>query len=467
MATSFFEDLSKSFLYKVLGLLASFSVQVIITRYLGIENYGVWNQALSWMQIFLVISLMGNQKQLLRDASSNISQAFGKYFQTVLQVVVTFILCYGAYFLGGVRLGYIDNNNFQIITWLVLIYGVFTVVNKLSTSMLQAVQKNYLTIIINLLTIPVINVLLIAVLLYSIGNNVYVLISFPIASLGAALIFFYYINKFFDKSSDTFAFSSSWNIHFWFNDIAKTLLPYVNIVIISFFLMDSDVGGYSAAYKFSTLLMVFTTIFMSFSPIIVRLVEENKKDKLEQSYLSISKLLLVIVFPILLLIFIFPEMVMQIFGTSFMSYSMVLIVLTVGVYFNAITGPIGEILNMSGFERVEKNINITAALLNIFLIIVLIQAFGILGAAIAYMLPQCIANLSKLYWVNKKMQIKTVKKEHLKILGLQFFIILISILGNSLAFSIGYYIISLLVYFTSITMFRWVRLQDIKQIKNI
>src|SRR5690554_5706555 len=107
MKNSFFNDLKISFFWKVIGLIISFGIQIFIARVIGLESFGVWNTAFSWMQIILIVSLGGNVKTILRSASVN-TEAFNQFIITVVQVAVTYIILF--LFFGGI----LQSSSFEI-----------------------------------------------------------------------------------------------------------------------------------------------------------------------------------------------------------------------------------------------------------------------------------------------------------------------------------------------------------------
>jgi O-antigen/teichoic acid export membrane protein len=466
MKNSFFNDLKISFFWKVIGLTISFGIQIFIARVIGLGNFGVWNTALSWMQIILIISLAGNVKLTLRSASVN-KEAFNQFIITIVQVAVTYIFLFVV--LGGVLKISSFEMSEELFVALIIVFpfGLFKLISMLETSLLQAVQKNYLSIFTSRIVLPVVKAVFIGSLFLVFGNNIQILASYPIAEFIAVIVFLYFIFKNYKNRSWNWVPKIYYNYHFWVNDITKSLLPFINIAIISFLFSEEDIGGYSASYKIGEFLMFFTTIFISFSPVIVRYIKDNRWEDLQAAYLAINKLLLVVVFPFFLFLLVFSGDILTIFGQGFSEYSIVLKILTVGVYMDAVTGPIGEMLNMSKNEAIEKNINVSATILNIILLFVLSSQYGVIGAAISFSLSRFLANSCKLFFANRKLNIKTLSSSHLKIFILQLALIIPFAFLSRITFKIGAFLMAMLVLFMIIKGLKWVTFQEIKTIRNI
>lgn len=116
-------------------------------------------------------------------------------------------------------------------------------------------------------------------------------------------------------------------------------------------------------------------------------------------------------FPVGLAIILFPAPIIRLFGDSVSSVGggpLALTIMVFGYLVNAISGPVGTILNMTGHEVVYQNILLAAAVINIVLCVVLIPQFGIYGAAFASSVSMTTWNLLSVYYVKKKFNVLTL-----------------------------------------------------------
>ena len=74
------------------------------------------------------------------------------------------------------------------------------------------------------------------------------------------------------------------------------------------------------------------------------------------------------------------------------------IILSIGQFVNAATGPVGYLLNMSGFHRIEGRIAVAGAVITVALCFVLIPLWGIVGAAAANAIATACCNLLRVYY---------------------------------------------------------------------
>ena len=102
--------------------------------------------------------------------------------------------------------------------------------------------------------------------------------------------------------------------------------------------------------------------------------------------------------------------ILDLFGSEFLAGSTPLFVLVIGQLVNALTGPVGFLLSLSGHERRSTTVYGCCTLLNVGLNLVLISRFGMTGAAVATSVSLAIANL----WLT------VLVVRHLKIMPIPF-----------------------------------------------
>jgi len=102
------------------------------------------------------------------------------------------------------------------------------------------------------------------------------------------------------------------------------------------------------------------------------------------------------VFGLLLLV---PGPLLELFGPRYSKGATALAILAVGQLFNAATGPLGQVINMSGRPYVTLANNAAVATLNVIGCLILIPRYGITGAACSTTASITLVNLVKLVQV--------------------------------------------------------------------
>jgi O-antigen/teichoic acid export membrane protein len=145
-----------------------------------------------------------------------------------------------------------------------------------------------------------------------------------------------------------------------------------------------EVGIYSASVNISQVVTLVLTAFIPVSmSIIVELYEEGRLTELANIYQSLVRWILIFTLPIFLIILFASEELLLLFGKTFAGGGIVLVVLSFGQLFNAGTGPVGRLMEMTGHQDVNLLIVFAVLIFNAVLNLALIPPFGALGAAIA------------------------------------------------------------------------------------
>jgi O-antigen/teichoic acid export membrane protein len=159
---------------------------------------------------------------------------------------------------------------------------------------------------------------------------------------------------------------------------------WISTFLLGYFATPEAVGIFSAAYRTSLLLqgiiMSFNTIF---APIISALHYREENKTLESLFKIVTKWVFSLGFPITLLVMIFSQEILAIFGQDFAIGTASLIVLSIGQFINSTTGPLGLLITMSGRSKITLLNTAFYFFLQAGLCFLLIPQYGVLGAALA------------------------------------------------------------------------------------
>lgn len=121
-----------------------------------------------------------------------------------------------------------------------------------------------------------------------------------------------------------------------------------------------------------------------------------------------TRLLIITSLPIILLMLIFPDFLMSLFGKGFEGGAGYLRVLVLGQFINVITGSVGYLLTMSGHEKDMRNITIINGALAVILALILNPIFGAMGSAISTAIAVALSNIMALGMVKKRLGFSTM-----------------------------------------------------------
>ena len=178
------------------------------------------------------------------------------------------------------------------------------------------------------------------------------------------------------------------------------LVSWTDILVLGIFVPAASIGQYQAAYQTSILLVVVLQSANSIFPVMAAdLYNAGRHERLNHVYTAVTRWVTYLTVLGLAFVTVYAEEILSIFGPTTQTVQAVLIILAVGQTLDASTGPTGYLLIMSGHERLQLVNNVIAALVNLLLNFILIQAYGIIGAAIATGLSLASLNLLRLIQV--------------------------------------------------------------------
>ena len=170
---------------------------------------------------------------------------------------------------------------------------------------------------------------------------------------------------------------------------------YADLIILGFFVSAEDIGVYRVAMQ-GGLLIAFglQTVVMFVSPYFAQLNETGDLQRLRKLMIISARVSFVVGFP-LLVVYCFwgSEILHYVFGEKYVSGYWPLVILSFGQLLNALFGPVGLLLNMTGHERDAMRDVMIAATCNIVLNLILIPDFGKEGAAMATAITMLIWNV--------------------------------------------------------------------------
>ncbi|MBV6624849.1 MAG: flippase [Rivularia sp. (in: Bacteria)] len=381
---------------RILRMGAGLLVGVWVARYLGAEQYGLFNYALAFVSLFSPIFTLGLDdvvvRQLVKE-SSNKTEILGTTFGLrLIGGIVSVLLAVGSLFV-------LKEQNILTI-WLVIILamtGIFRTADTIELWFQSQVQSKYTVIAKN-----------IAYLISTFIKVGLILIKAPLLAfawatlaeivIGAIGLFAIYQVK---------GFSQLWNWR-WSFTTAKRLLKesfpliFSGFAILIFMKIDqimlgemkgnNEVGIYSAAVRISELwYFIPTAIVSSVSPSIYAAKEESEHHyykRIGQLLRLLTYISLAIAIP---MTFLSKHIVSIMFGSGYLEASTILAVhiwASLFVFMGVATLPwfIAE-----GLNHISLGKTLLGAVLNIILNYFLIPKYSGLGAAIATISSQAAA----------------------------------------------------------------------------
>lgn len=164
----------------------------------------------------------------------------------------------------------------------------------------------------------------------------------------------------------------------------QLVIAWASTLSLGFLASSADVGIFAAASRAAMLTSFVLMAVNSISaPKFAALHQRGDLVTLGRIARQSAKLMAIAASPILAIFVLYPAGVMAMFGPEFTSGATVLSILALGQFVNVVTGSVGWILVVCGYERLMRNNIAICAALSVALNLLLVPPLGVIGAAIA------------------------------------------------------------------------------------
>jgi O-antigen/teichoic acid export membrane protein len=188
-----------------------------------------------------------------------------------------------------------------------------------------------------------------------------------------------------------------------------TILQEVMDMLLAGIWLDSQaLGVYAIALR-----AVMAIRFASFAvntiaaPQFAALYAQGKMTDLDHLTRHTALLASLVCLPFAILYLAIPQTVMHLFGEDFTGGAAVLLILTIGQLINTFTGSIGELLVMTGHEKVMRNLVLMSMLTSLSLQVILTPRYGMIGAALASASGIILFNVTAALFAWRRMSVLT------------------------------------------------------------
>ncbi len=182
----------------------------------------------------------------------------------------------------------------------------------------------------------------------------------------------------------------------------------VDVIFVGLLVAPASAGIYFNAFRTAGLLTLFMfAITLVVAPMVAQHYHAGEMRKAQ----AITALCAWAGFVFSLLVFVgfvlFGEQILGLFGGGHDEGWAVLILLSVGLLFDAATGPSRIVMMMTGHERDYVRIFGTVMIVGMLVQIMVIPAFGLVGAALVNMASRIVAQLAIAWWSRRHIGIDT------------------------------------------------------------
>lgn len=186
--------------------------------------------------------------------------------------------------------------------------------------------------------------------------------------------------------------------------IFLVLLNWTDILMLAKFQTESQIGIYNVSFKIGSLALFFVvSMNVVITPKVSELYFKNDFNEMKKVVNRATQIIILLTIPLAIILVFFTNFILSFFGTVSVSGSTTLILITLGALFNAMTGNVDQILNMTNNQKLVRNIFIIGFIVNVILNLILIPNYGIVGAAASSLITNVLINSIFVIIIKKKL----------------------------------------------------------------
>lgn len=409
-------ETSSAVLFRAVGAVAGLILSLAITRNMTPQQAGLCFLGITIITVLFNVGVLGMHVTLLKHISSFFGDNEWPKINGLTKVV--WVRAGAALFFLSLGLAAASNSLSTLIFEKPLLGPVvlgmspavlFMGLGLLLAHQLQAALRIRVSIFMLSIGTPVIAGL--AVILLKLDNAQ----SFAIAYSSAATLtfvvgIFFWNSERIDNRAVSFDSGVLWRscTPLWVASIMSMLILWSAQLIAGIFVSSADIALLAVAQRLALLVsFILMSVNLVVSPRFAALHNKGDMNGIRSLTYRTVRLMLLVSAPMLLLCWIFPAEILQIFGEKFRDGQNLLRILASAQFVNVLAGPVAYLLMMTGNERDQRNAVIIAGCVAIVASFALIPKFGLTGAAIAAAFPLLAQNLAALIFVKKRLGFTT------------------------------------------------------------
>ncbi len=189
----------------------------------------------------------------------------------------------------------------------------------------------------------------------------------------------------------------------------EQLMRQLDVIVVGAFIGTAASGIYAVAARFAKLVNVGLQISnQSTAHMFTPLYRQGRQEELQKVVSFTTFITMLTTIPIIIVLFFFPEQILRLFGEAFSQEgALVLQILLIGQFVNAISGPNGVLMYMTQYQNEMIVILVAALVLDVFLMIVLVPSLQLAGVALAASTATIFRNLATTWRVRYHLSINT------------------------------------------------------------
>jgi O-antigen/teichoic acid export membrane protein len=234
-------------------------------------------------------------------------------------------------------------------------------------------------------------------------NATLAIVTYALADLSASVVLLYFLNREFSlwrsfrKVKREFRAILTFSLTYWLSEMMLKFKNNIQTILIGSLNNITGVGIFSLASQITAVSGDFSSaINTSAKPVMAELHDRRDFKQMERIYQTSNKWVVMLQLPVFLVMVLFPEQILSIFGNSFIHGASALIILALADLISVGTGMGSIIIDMTGHTKLKLINSVIRIIIYVVLNFFLIPRFGIVGAAISVLVGEAVINVLRL-----------------------------------------------------------------------
>lgn len=372
-------------------------LQVVLGRWLGPANYGLYSLGYSLVALLSWVSVLGLDQGVLRFcAIHRTREETGKVQATLWRALalagIASVLT-AALLVAGSKLisDRFFTPSFASVLAAFALTLPFVALVRIAGTYLQSLHDICRMSVLQLLARPAFNIVLLALAIV-LGLGLFgAVVAYVLCCVGSAALAAYYLAKFLPaKSHDKLVVSEGhsrlmrYSLTLMASGLTYQLILRAPQVLLGHLSTNAEVGVFSAGASFALGFGFMTSTFLQPAmPMMVELHEAKQNESLRRLYQNSTRWTLAAVAPIFLFLTLFNGEVMRLFGRNFIAAGPILVAMSLGWLLYYGKGPGSALLQMTGRQNLDMANTLVVAMLTVVANYLVIPRHGAMGAALA------------------------------------------------------------------------------------
>ncbi len=385
-------------------------IGILLGRFLGAEQYGLYNLTVTTVEIAAGLALLGMKLALVRYISLFASQRDTARLWGTLQVglvlpaIVSLLLGIGLYALAiPIAEQLFHEPRLVPLLHLASLVVPFLALDNILAAATRGFKKMQYSVIAEQIAQPMIRLVLIGVFAIIGLNAAKAVTTYILGLIISFAMLLYFLDRLFSlrrplraarrdtKGMLRFALPA------YLSELIDTFGGNLQTVLLGTLNTVTTVGIFAVAAQVSAVSRMFMLSIGTVSmPIISELYGQGEREQMARFYQTTTKWALTLNLPMFLTVLLFPGPILAIFGQDFLEGTAALTLLAWANLVDAGTGIGGAVLNMTGNTSLRLVNSMVVLGLVLGLNVLLIPRWGIVGAATAALVAITVVNLLRL-----------------------------------------------------------------------